>query len=269
MSLRIAVVTGANKGIGFATAKQLAQTKGLHVILAARDESRGREAANNLHAAGLANVEFHQLDIDDQSSISSFADFVKGKYGGIDILVNNAAIAFKGNAFDEHVARTTLGTNYFGTLNVLNTLLPLVRTGGRVVNVSSSTASLKRYGPELRNKFLDPNITVNQVSALMNKFIDDVRTGTWSGEGWPGTTYGVSKAGLTAMTRALARDEKRDVLINCIDPGYVDTDMSSHRGHLTPDQGAETSVFAALLPAGSKLTGRFFINKTEVPWEQV
>jgi len=259
---RVAVVTGANKGIGRAIAESLCR-KDFHVILTARNPALGTAALNELHAQGLKNVEFHPLDITDTKSTADFRAFVQQKHQGLDVLVNNAGIAWKGDAFDGSVAEGTLNTNYFATIAFSKLLLPLVAEGGRVVNVSSSVGLPSRLREDVRAKFVSPQLTLEQLDGLMKQFIEDVKNGTWKEKGWPKTTYGVSKIGLTAATRVLAREEKRtDVLINACHPGYVDTDMSSHKGPLTPAQGAEAPVALATLPAGSP-TGGFMSEKKE------
>jgi len=257
-------VTGANKGIGFQTVKLLANVPGMHVILTARKESLGLEAIEKLK--DHSNVEFQQLDIDDEKSIANFANTLKSKFGGLDILVNNAGLAFKGDAFDENVARTTIATNYFGTLHVCNSLLPLVREGGRVVNVSSQAGSLAKLSPELKSKFTSSTLTVGEITNLMNSFITAVGKGTHKEEGWPQTTYGISKVGVTALTKVLAREEKRNILINCCCPGWCQTDMSSNSGTRTAEQGANSAVYLSLLPSDSKINGKFYRDDKELEW---
>jgi len=260
---KIAVVTGANKGIGLEAVKILARVPGLHVILTARNESLGLEALGKLNDK---NIEFHQLDITDESSIVKLANTLKTKYGGLDILVNNAGMAFKGNAFDENVARTTINTNYFGTLQACKHLLPLVRDGGRVVNVSSQAGSLSKVSPELKSKFTSSTLTTGEITNLMNSFITAVSKNTYKEEGWPQTTYGVSKVGVTALTKVLAREEKRNILINCCCPGWCNTDMSSNSGTRTAEQGANSLVFLSLLPSDSKINGKFYRDEGELEW---
>jgi len=231
----------------------------------------GKKAVDELQTKHkLNNVEFQQLDITDAKSISALGSFIKTKYGGLDILVNNAGMAFKGNAFDEKVARTTISTNYFGTLAVCMELLPLVRDGGRVVNVSSTVGTLSKLtSSQLQAKFLDPKLTIDELSALENKFILDVAKGTWKEEGWPTNTYAVSKIGVTALTRVLASMEKRNVLINAMCPGWVATDMAGPSATLTPDQGAETAIWLSSLPPSFKTSGGFFKEKTQRDWAAI
>ncbi|GFQ87534.1 carbonyl reductase 3 [Trichonephila clavata] len=142
MGRAVAVVTGSNKGIGFAIVKALCSKFEGNVILTARDEERGKAAVEKLKAEGL-NPEFHLLDISDENSIKTLASFLKNEYGGLDVLVNNAAIAYKmadPAPFSEQ-AEKTVQVNFFDTLNVCHHLFPLLRPHARVVNVSSSAGS--------------------------------------------------------------------------------------------------------------------------------
>jgi len=257
---KIALVTGANKGIGLAIVENLCSNNPkLHVLLGARDSKLGNEALRKLDK--YKNVSLVQIDLNDEKSIKTAAEGVKKQYGGLDILINNAGIAWKGSAFNTEVATTTLGTNYFGTLKVCEEFFPILRENGRVVNVSSTVgkSTLGKMSESLRNKFLADDLTVDQLNGLMNKFIKDVTDGTYKKEGWPETTYGVSKAGLTMLTRVLARDNKtKGVLINSCCPGWVKTDMAGDHAQLTPAQGAETPVHLAFLSAHDAPNGKFW-----------
>ena len=145
MSKRVAVVTGANKGIGFGIVKKL--SSGVFngdVILCARDVNRGLNAVKALNELGLKPL-FHQLDIDDVQSINDLRDYLVENYGGLDVLVNNAAIAYRydSTAPIREQAENTLKTNFFSTRNVCRKLFPILRSHARVVNVSSSAGMLK------------------------------------------------------------------------------------------------------------------------------
>uniref|UniRef100_A0A673SZG0 Carbonyl reductase 1 n=1 Tax=Suricata suricatta TaxID=37032 RepID=A0A673SZG0_SURSU len=131
-NVRVALVTGANKGIGFAIVRDLCRKFSGDVVLTARDEARGRAAVQQLQAEGLS-PRFHLLDIDDLQSIRALRDFLLKEYGGLDVLVNNAGIAFRGQ---NHIplpikAEVTMKTNFFGTRDVCTELLPLVKPQGR------------------------------------------------------------------------------------------------------------------------------------------
>lgn len=252
---RVAVVTGSNKGIGFAIVRGLCKQFSGDVILTARDQTRGQEAVATLEEEGL-HPKFHKLDIDDQESIEQLRQFLVDTYGGLDILVNNAGIAYKqaSTASFLEQAEVTLKTNYWNTLNVCNTLFPILRPHARVVNVSSMAGKMAIDGcsEQLRNQ-LKACQTIFDLNAFMSKFVTDVRNGNHQQLGWPQTAYGVSKLGVTLMTFIQqhvqdADTSKADIVINACCPGYVDTDMSSHKGTKTIDEGADTPLYLALLP---------------------
>jgi NAD(P)-dependent dehydrogenase (short-subunit alcohol dehydrogenase family) len=224
----IAVVTGANRGLGLETCRQLA-ARGITVVLTSRDPARGEAAARALRAGGL-DVVFHPLDVTDPGSAARLADFVAQRYGRLDILVNNAGIAPDGEGpgdslltADPDTFRRALETNTLGAL------VPLMRGHGNVVNVSSGMGQLS-----------DMN------------------------SGWP--AYRVSKTALNALTRILA-DESRDTRMrcNCVCPGWVRTDMGGSEAPRGVEEGAAGIVWAATLPEGGP-TGGFFRDGQPIPW---
>ncbi|XP_067663238.1 carbonyl reductase [NADPH] 1-like [Haliotis asinina] len=253
----VAVVTGSNKGVGFGIARALCKQFDGDVILTARDVDRGQQAVADLNQEGL-RPRFHQLDITDTDSVNALAAFLRDNYGGLDVLVNNAAIAYKGDSpapFSEQ-ARESVRCNFTGTLSVTRALMPLLRPHGRVVIVSSeaSKRAMDKCSSERRAQFRDPSLTMEGLQSLMAEFVQDAASGAHQERGWPNTAYGVSKIGATVMSfilmRELAADPREDIIVNSCCPGHVDTDMSSHKGPLTIDQGADTPVFLALLPPG-------------------
>lgn len=272
---RVALVTGGNKGIGFAIARDLCRQFSGDVVLTARDEARGRAAVQQLQAEGLS-PRFHQLDIDDLQSIRALRDFLRKEYGGLDVLVNNAGIAFKVNdPTPFHIqAEVTMKTNFFGTRDVCTELLPLMKPQGRVVNVSSmvSLRALKNCSPELQQKFRSDTISEEELVGLMNKFVEDTRNGVHQKEGWPNTAYGVTKIGVTVLSRIHARNlsahRRGDkILLNACCPGWVRTDMAGPKATKSPEEGAETPVFLALLPSDAEGPhGQFVMEKKVEPW---
>lgn len=205
-TVKVAVVTGANKGIGFAIVRGLCKRFDGLVYLTSRDEERGKKAIYQLKTEGL-NPNYHQLDVTKSSSVEKFRDFIKEKHGGIDILVNNAAIAFKANATEPIAvqAEDTLFVNYFSLVSTCEILFPILRQGARVVNVSSSAGHLTNIPSEaLRRKFLDPKLTVAQLSEMMQQYIDMAKQGTQATE-WGNSSYAVSKVGVTALTKIQQR----------------------------------------------------------------
>jgi carbonyl reductase 1 len=271
--MRVALVTGANQGIGYEIVRKFAQQRNIQTLLGARDMKKGKEAAEKLLAEEKLNnneIEAIHIDIEDLESIKSAAKVVKEKYGGLDILVNNAGFAFKGSRFDEEVCRTSCAINYFGTRNVIETFLPLMKPNARVVNVSSMAGRsfLQKMNQDNRNKFMNEQLTVPQLDNLLENFFNDVKNNDYEGK-WSTSGYGASKAALSLYTRILARDvkEPHGITFNALCPGFVSTSMSSYQGHKTPSQGAETPVHCALIPPGdSAPNGQFFENCKVSHW---
>ncbi|XP_001365339.2 carbonyl reductase [NADPH] 1-like [Monodelphis domestica] len=274
-SSRVAVVTGSNKGIGFAIVRDLCQKFSGDVILTSRDPTRGQEAVKELQEEGL-NPIFHQLDIDDPQSIRTLRDFLKERYGGVDVLVNNAGIAFKVTDTTPFPiqAEVTMKTNFFGIKAVSAELLPLVKPGGRVVNISSmmSLRALEGCSPELQQKFRSDTITEEELVRLMEKFVEDAKKGVHQKEGWSNSAYGVTKIGVTVLSRIHARqlNEQRKgdkILLNACCPGWVRTDMAGPKATKSPEEGAETPVYLALLPPdATEPHGQFVMEKRVEKW---
>ncbi|KAG9348793.1 hypothetical protein JZ751_029110 [Albula glossodonta] len=269
---KVALVTGSNKGIGFAVVRALCKQFPGDVYLSARDVGRGTAAIESLKTEGL-NPLFHQLDITDPASVRCARDFFKEKYGGLDVLINNAGIAFKmadTTAFGIQ-AEVTLKTNFFATRDMCNEFLPIIKAGGRVVNVSSvmSSIALKRCSQELQAKFRSDDITEEELVGLMERFVKEAQNGEHEKKGWPNTAYGVSKTGLTVLSmiqaRRLSKERPGDqILLNACCPGWVRTDMAGPNATKSPDEGAVTPVYLALLPPGAKVPHGKFVSEKQV-----
>uniref|UniRef100_A0A0A9A8E1 Short-chain dehydrogenase/reductase n=1 Tax=Arundo donax TaxID=35708 RepID=A0A0A9A8E1_ARUDO len=302
-STRIAVVTGGNKGIGLEVCRQLAEN-GITVVLTARDEKRGAEAVEKLKETGLSDVIFHQLEVTDALSIARLVDFLKARFGKLDILVNNAAVGgvevlepvqgpadgspasdekFSGMDARQRVewmlknsrepydaAKAGLQTNYYGTKNVTEALLPVLQASsdGRIVNVSSNFGHLSFFSnEELKQELNDiENLTEERLDELLSMFLKDFEAGEAEARGWPRgfSAYKVAKAAMNAYSRVLARRHP-ELRVNCAHPGYVKTDMTSNSGLLTPKEGASNLVKVALLPEG-RVTGAYFALGQEAPF---
>ncbi|XP_078512069.1 carbonyl reductase [NADPH] 1-like [Lissotriton helveticus] len=279
-STRVAVVTGGNKGIGLAIVRALCKQFKGDVYLTARDPKLGEASVKKLHEEEGLTSHFHQLDITDLQSIRTLRDFMKKKYGGIDVLINNAGIAFKvADPTPFHIqAEVTLKTNFFATRDVCTDLLPIIKPHGRVVNVSSmvSQRALAKCSQDLQEKFRSETITEDELVTLMETFFDDPKNENRSEEGWPNTAYGVSKMGVTVLsmiqarklTNTFTKERGADgILLNSCCPGWVKTDMAGDKAPKTPDQGAETPVYLALLPNDAEGPhGQFVIEKKVVKW---
>jgi NAD(P)-dependent dehydrogenase (short-subunit alcohol dehydrogenase family) len=239
---RIAVVTGANRGIGEEIARELA-ARGLRVAATSRAPRPGYET----------------LDVEDRASIDAFAS--AHAKAGIDVLVNNAGASFTG--FDASVAARTLAVNFFGAMHLTDALLPSMRPGARVVMVSSGMGKLSQLVPALGAHFEDPALTRAGLIELLESFVREVGAGTHARQGWPSNAYSVSKVGMNALVRVMARElegDPRAILVNSADPGWVRTRMGGKSAPLSVEDGAKTPVFLALLPPGGP-TGGFFAHE--------
>lgn len=172
-------------------------------------------------------------------------------------------------ALDNNVVAQTLQCNYHGTLLATRALLPLIRPSGRLVNMSSMVGHLNsKYSPSIRDRFATSK-TVEDVTTLMDAFTAAVKEGKEKEMGWPSAAYAVSKSGVTGMTRAIALehggDEGGGVLVNSCCPGYVDTDMTKHRGSKTVDEGAMTPVMLAVGDIKG-VKGEFWQNEKVLEW---
>ncbi len=237
---KVALITGANKGIGKEIARQLG-AQGLTVLIGARDEGRGAEAAAELTKEGI-NAHAVPLDVTDQASINAAAHRIESDYGRLDVLVNNAGIALDGgpaSALDVDTLRRTYETNVFGVFAATQAMLPLLKKSeaGRIVNMSSGLGSLTQNS--------DPDWEFAIVKPL---------------------AYNSSKAALNMITVILATQLKdTPIKVNAADPGFTATDLNGHRGTRTVAQGATAAVRLATLPADGP-TGGYFDEDGAVPW---
>ncbi|MEE9275079.1 MAG: SDR family oxidoreductase [bacterium] len=230
---RSAVVTGGNKGVGLGACRLLARA-GVRVALTARDPDRGAASRRTLAKEGL-DVLFHPLDVTDGESVARLAEWAQKELGGPDILINNAAILLDRERLGLDVGidsvRETMETNLYGPLRLCQALAPGMkrRRYGRIVNVSSWFGGLE--GME---------------------------------GGYPG--YRISKTCLNALTCILAAELRGgDILVNAACPGWVRTDMGGRSAPRSPEEGADTPVWLALLPKGGP-TGGFFQDRKPHPW---
>jgi NAD(P)-dependent dehydrogenase (short-subunit alcohol dehydrogenase family) len=261
-SIRTALVTGANRGLGLETCRQLAR-RGFRVLLTSRT-AEGRTAAKRLAEGGFA-VEYRPLDIVDPAGIAALGDRLGSEGTRLDALVNNAGISMHG--FNADVARKTLEVNFFGALRVTDALLAIVPEGGNIVMVSSGLGELSCLAPALREKFMDPHLTRDALGALLRSFIEDVEQGRHSQAGWPSSAYAVSKVGLNALVRVLAPElAARNIHVNAVCPGWARTDMGGAGAPRSVETGAASIVWAAALERGIGITGGFFRDEKRIPW---
>jgi len=233
---RVAIVTGANRGIGREIARQLAKA-GLVVAVCARDAVQGEEAADAIRREG-GDAYAVVLDVDDAASVRAGVDAVLRRSGRIDVLVNNAAVlldkgGFSGSLFDldEDVVRRTHETNVLGPLRMILAVAPHMRTKGygRIVNLASRAGQLAQMG-----------------------------------QGFP--AYRMSKSAVNALTRTAAAELSRDgIKVNAMCPGWVKTAMGGPEAPRTVAEGADTAVWLAMLEDDGP-TGGFFGDRLPIPW---
>lgn len=282
---KIALVTGGNKGIGKEIARRIGTEPDFSVILASRDVTLGQKAADDLKSNGEYECDVVALplplDLTDDNSIIAAARHVEKEYGRLDVLVNNAAICFNDPTLYGEVEHTpfrdqadiTVRTNFYGTLKVCQEFLPLLKQADspRIINVASAAGRLTILrSQELVDKFTSNTLTISELSALMDQFVKDVEQGTHQENGWPGTCYGMSKLGIIALTKIMAR-ENEGMLINSVDPGYCKTDQNNNQGTVDPSDGAYTPYLLALLEHdddddGEDMSGLHFYEEQEIPW---
>jgi len=239
---KTALITGANKGIGYETARQLGK-QGYLVLIGARDEKRGNEAVGKLKGEGV-NAEFIKLDVTSDADRKAVAKHLAEHHGGrLDVLINNAAIAIDGDAKSSNVShdvlRKTFEANFFSVIALTQELLPFIRKSdaGRIVHLSSGLASLGLHS--------DPK---------------------WPFYNFKPLAYDASKTAINAFTVHLAHELKdTPIKVNAADPGWVKTDMGGDGAALEVTDGAKTSVWLATLGADGP-TGGFFHMRERHPW---
>lgn len=227
-----ALITGANRGIGLETARQLLK-KGMHVVISGRDETKLAEALKDLKAEN-SEVEMVVMDVSHFESVKAAAQELTNRNIRLDVLINNAGILLRTDrsliSHDDEILKTTINTNSYGPLRVVHAFLPLMKSPGRIINLSSEGGSMS-----------EP-------------------LGGWS------PAYCVSKTMLNAITRHLAYELKeKDIVVNAVCPGWVKTDMGGKSAPRSLEEGADTVVWAAT-EARQNLTGKFFKNKAEIRW---
>jgi NAD(P)-dependent dehydrogenase (short-subunit alcohol dehydrogenase family) len=245
MSKKIALITGANKGIGFETARQLGK-QGITIIAAARNKEKGSKAVEQLKSEGI-DAEFLQLDVDNNTDIKNAFDYINTKYGKLDILINNAGVQLESSGWginnttevSDKALHETLDTNFFNVVKLTNTLLPLIRKSdaGRIVNLSSILGSLNLHS--------DANSPIYSSKLF---------------------AYDTSKTALNSYTIHLAASlAGTNIKVNSAHPGWVKTDMGSDAAPMEIVDGAKTSVALALLDANGP-SGKYIHLGNELPW---
>ncbi len=236
MDQKVAIVTGASRGIGLEVVRQLAK-QGITVILTCRDSQKGEQVVNQLSQEGI-NAYFHPLDVASNESCEQFSQALQQSIKRVDILINNAGIFLEGNDPSLSILDlphenflNTLETNTFGAIRLVKALRPIFSADGQIINVSSTMGQLEK---------MDSGYAA----------------------------YRMSKAALNVVTKVLADElkENTDICVNSVHPGWIKTQMGGPNAPQSVQEGADTIVWLALGADGTNPTGKFFHNRQIIPW---
>lgn len=279
MVKKVAIVTGANRGIGYEVAKKLLKTFPGDVIVTGRDSAKGKKACGQLSSEGLRPV-WHELDVTQSASIRMFLDFIKDNYGGVDILISNAGTIFPRDSplSMYRQAELTVQTNFKGTMSLCRYLQPLLRPHARVVVVSSELGRLTALAPRLRRDIDLETVTMFELDALSDKYLAAVKGKVWAEYGWPDRILEAVSIFQNALVHVIARDlksdQRRNILINAGCPGWTATDdMKTHldeSGCLggvaarTAREAADDITWLALLPSGTESPNGCIVHQRQI-----
>ena len=230
---RTALITGANRGIGQQVARVLA-SDGWDVLVGSRDKAKGESAAARLRKDTGGRLKAVELDVTSDESVTRAAQKLRDGAIRIDALVNNAGVYGAARGRDGVVR--TLETNFFGPLRVTDAMLPLLRDGATITNVTSGLGALANLDDEARRRLAEPALTREALVGYVNELM--------AGASWGTDAYGASKAALNALTRVLARElAPRKIHVNSTCPGWVRTDMGGRGASRSVEEGAASVLF--------------------------
>ncbi len=265
-SLRTVIVTGANRGIGYAIIERLLSEKTpFDIIFTARNNKLGQEAHQNLsnkYKASTSKLTFQQLDISNSGSIDEFVAWIKAERNSrFDVLVNNAGFGYLRESKQEQL--DTININFFDTVDLTEKLLPYLSEDGKIINVTSENGLLSWQGKDIQKILSDPSMTREKLMELAKELRDKIKTGDFGKLGWS-EIYDDSKALLNAYTRwVLVKMIKGDQQCYCMDPGWCRTDMGGKGAPLAVERGADTPVYLIGLPFkfDEKYNGNFYMDR--------
>ncbi len=258
------VVTGSNKGIGYEIIKRLAKDHpNYEFIMAIRTVANGEEAVKKLIEAIPdidKRIRIEELDVSNSDSIDKFVS----RIGNIDVLINNAGIATKGDSFDAKIVQDTFQTNFYGTIELSEKMIPKINSHGKIITTGSTSGKSEKIKDEkLRASFTDPNITRAQLFDLAKLFYDSVVDNTFEEKGFPRQGYAMSKLCINTYTKILGQqkdvlDKNIQVYVFC--PGWCRTDMAGDKAPKSAEDGADTCAYLVDLPfeINKDFQGHFF-----------
>ena len=277
---KIALVTGANQGLGLALVRGLADKLGPDdiVYLTARDPAKGNAALASLGSM-RAQLRFERLDVTDEPSIADLADTIRDRHGDLDIVASNAAARITKERSQAEQVRAFIETNNHGSRRLLGHLMPLLRPGARYAIIASSFGRLANLPPHLHPLFDTDRLSLDEIEVSMDAYVEAMENGNAKKDGWPDWINIPSKIGQVATARVAARliRETRpedDILINAACPGLIDTDASrpwfdDMSKAQSPDQAARAVIDLLLHPRTSNAPNGELIRFGQVlPWNE-
>ncbi|HEU4538224.1 MAG TPA: SDR family NAD(P)-dependent oxidoreductase [Polyangiaceae bacterium] len=260
---KVAIVTGANRGLGLALVRGLCRALGEDAVvyLGARDEGRGERAVRELEAEGL-RPRFARLDVADDASVAALAARVAGEHGRVDVVISNAAMPLTPGRPQRDQVEAFVETNNGGTRRMIRAFGPLLADGARFLIVASGLGRLRFLSPPARDRFDLGSLRLDDVDALLREFVQDTLDGSAQAKGWGSWINVPSKVAQVAAAAIFARElaaeaARRDLLVNAVCPGLVDTEasrpwFSDMSRALSPDAAAADVVWLATLPPGTR-----------------
>ncbi|KAL4472403.1 hypothetical protein ABPG74_018352 [Tetrahymena malaccensis] len=266
------IITGSNKGIGLGIVENLS-TKPYHIIMACRSIDRANEARQKILSSNPnSKIDTFELDVDSTDSIDKFVQNIHNQYGQIDILLNNSGMAFKGDDFGVEVIEQTFRTNFYGTIDLTEKLLPYIKENGKVIFIGSSLGKyyLVKGNQTIQEQLQNPNLTKDELFGVAKQFYEDVKDNTYESKGWAKSAYGISKLCINHYASVLSRYEsiiQKNIQVYSCCPGWVRTDLGGNNAHRSIEEGVVCPVYLVELPfqVNPQFQGKFFYDSAVSP----
>ena len=271
---KLVLITGANRGIGFALVdKLLEKNKKLRIIMTARDDEKGQQVYKELCEKYPEDVErfyYHQLDITDEASITALIDFIKKTFKKFDYLVNNAGYSSTGRDFNEQVCEDTFKVNFNGTINFTEKLFGTFNKNGKIIFVTSKSGTLQKLKNEnLISKFKNAK-NVDDVLKLSEKFKKTIPEEKTEADGWYKNCFAMSKLFLNFYAKLIIKKReisRESISVYAVHPGWCKTEMGGEHAPLEVGEGADRIIFLLELPdtVNKEYQGKFFDENKVAP----